>query len=96
MFDNLGVQCEMSNLLQEYMEVYIQRKLLEAKIDDGEISGFPIDVECTHYLSAESMNEDKWYILRYKEITLEMALEEFVTPKGLEELTFQCPQSITC
>ena len=47
----------MNNLIQEYMEVHTQRKLLEAKIDDGEISEFPIDVECTHYLSAESMDE---------------------------------------
>ena len=72
------------------MEVYTQRKLLEAKIDDGEISEFPIDVECTHYLSGESIDEDEWCMLRYKEITLEMELEGFVTPKGLEELRSQC------
>ena len=82
----------MNNLIQEYMEVHTQSKLLEAKIDDGEISEFPIDVECTHYLSAESIDEDEWCMLRYKEITLEMELEELVTPKGLEELRSQCFQ----
>ena len=80
----------MNDLIQEYMEVYTQRKLLEAKIDNGDISEFPIDVECTHYLSAESIDEDEWCMLRYKEITLEMELEGFVTPKGLEELRSQC------
>ena len=82
----------MNNLIQEYMEVHTQRKLLEAKIDDGEISEFPIDVECTHYLSAESIDEDEWRMLRYKEITLEMELEGLVTPKGLEKLRSQCFQ----
>ena len=82
----------MNNLIQEYMEVYTQRKLLEAKIDDGKISELPIDVECTHYLSAESIDEDEWCMLRYKEITLEMELEGLVTPKGLEELRSQCFQ----
>ena len=74
------------------MEVYTQRKLLEAKIDDGEISEFPIDYECIHYFSEESKEEHEWHMLRYKEITLEAQLEGLVTPKGLEELRSQCFQ----
>ena len=92
MFDNLGVQKKMNDLIHEYMETYTRRILLEAKIDDGEISEFPIDVECTHYLSAETIDEDEWHMLTYKEITLEMELEGLVTPKGLEELRSQCFQ----
>ena len=65
---------------------------METKIDDGEMSDFSLDVECTRYLSAESIDEDEWYMLRYKEITLEMELEGLVTPKGLKELRSQCFQ----
>ena len=67
-------------------------KKLEVKIDDGEISEFSLEVGYTHYLSTESIDEDERYMLRYKEITIEMELKELVTPKGLEELRSQCSQ----
>ena len=39
----------MNNLIQQHMEANTQRKLLETKIDHGEVSEFLIGVECTHY-----------------------------------------------
>tara|TARA_B100000214_G_scaffold295244_1_gene225012 strand:- start:340 stop:480 length:141 start_codon:yes stop_codon:yes gene_type:complete len=46
------------------MQTYTKRILLEVKINDGEIFELPIYVECIHYLSAASIDEDEWCMLR--------------------------------
>ena len=79
-------------LIQEYMEVYTQRKLLETKMDDGKISDFSLDVDGTLYLSAESIDEDEWPMIRYNEITLEMKLKGLGTAEVLEKLCCECFQ----
>jgi len=74
------------------MEVYTQRKLLDTKMDDGKKSDFSLDVDGTRYLSAESIDEDEWPIIRYKEITLEMKLKGLGTPESLGKLCCECFQ----
>ena len=82
----------MYNLIQEYMEVYTQRKLLKTKMDDRELSDFSLHVGGTRYLSADIIDEDGWSMVRYKEITSEMKLKGLGTPEGLEKLFCECFQ----